>query len=1310
MLVIAGLVYLEFRKPDIIERTENWYNENHPGTIAIGDFDISPFYEFPALSLKINQVKLVEHEDSTNNHRHIEVDQILVHLDFGKLLKKKVELKSIVFQDATVAIIDSIPTSGTKQLKRHPHVSEAEKLQWLEYLEKQPIKLALKNIDFKFLNLYKDKDFSGKINEVNSTFRLKDKIALSHTTLDLVMDKMGFDTKKGTFFNTAQLQGKLSPSFDLENQELDIPSFKLQIDQQDFFVGGKLNFGEKGFYDIELTNAQTNYLASKALLSQDIQKKMDLYEVEQPIHTFTKIQGKFRPGSQPLVQVDFKTSNNTAIIDSVYVFDSLSFHGRLANSIYDKNRPEKESTKNFKIVFEKANGQYRGVPFELKESFFRTTARVKNYIHFDAMASGEAERFNEILGTTDFIFQSGTFDIQSKFSRAVNRPEDVLKYITADLKIKKPKIYQRKLDLILPVRNLNLQLDNEAATVNQLKIRLPENQEIVLNGTVDNFYKLIVKNEPDTVSSSIHLSSKKLTYQAINQFLTPLKHQSKKNPKKSLDTEQIRQVLADIYERFQPALTIQIDDFAYQDYQISDYQTNLSFLNQNTIQLTDAEFLYPKGKAKLAGVFSFPKDELPLADFYLNANGKSSGLNDILKNNTFFFQDGDYNLDLTFNHSINASTAFWTKGEVDFQMNKNTVFIPESQLSIPIDSISLFVKNDTAFLNQIVLPVSLKDQVTLDGQLNNYSTLLFDDQLNKPIDADIHIHTKHIRYDDFISYFDRNTNNKNNFSPKNKNLKPNSSSTHKLSKTLTTIHKKFNPKLKITVDSFHKNEIYATDFQSIAILNPKQKLIIKKSGFEIDGGHTLFHGKIDYRYSDRLPATLELTANGNAQQFNQLFNNQTFIFEDGNFWVDVQYNGDLLKGEKILDYIDCDLTMNKVKVNYADMNLHLPLKSLHVILDDGNAIVRDFKLPLQSGNLIEIDGRVNNFGSLLLDSIAQNVNSRLNIYSADLDFQDLARLFDVNSPSDDSDTTKTTQIQNVFKSTVKGIYQKFNPSINLIVDDFSYRTFNVQNIKTGVFFHNKNLLDLKQTSFNLGKTYVGLDASLDLSKDETTHFSTDFNAQKMEVERLVQVFDYFNLPSLREAENVTGILSSEGILSGDVFDQTGKLDTTMQGTIQFALEDLRLQNFGPILSTAGKIFNDKRLKDIRFAPITNTINIARGDIKIPQLEITSTAFNFFVEGNLRYDDNTHIWVSVPWSNLWFRDYEKVPEKKSYNESGIKFFIQAKGEENGGMDYKFRFTNRKWYKSRGLLHLYRKQKRRERKQRRKYQREKRRNDE
>ena len=100
------------------------------------------------------------------------------------------------------------------------------------------------------------------------------------------------------------------------------------------------------------------------------------------------------------------------------------------------------------------------------------------------------------------------------------------------------------------------------------------------------------------------------------------------------------------------------------------------------------------------------------------------------------------------------------------------------------------------------------------------------------------------------------------------------------------------------------------------------------------------------------------------------------------------------------------------------------------------------------------------------------------------------------------------------------------------------------------------------------------------------------------------------------------------------------------------------------------------------------------------MEVQSTAFNLFVEGHLNYDNNTNIWVSLPWKNLRKWEEGKLPEKTGFAESGGKIFVEISDQE-GEMKYRLRLRNKRLYEHQGIPDQFRIDRRKERACRRAY---------
>jgi hypothetical protein len=94
------------------------------------------------------------------------------------------------------------------------------------------------------------------------------------------------------------------------------------------------------------------------------------------------------------------------------------------------------------------------------------------------------------------------------------------------------------------------------------------------------------------------------------------------------------------------------------------------------------------------------------------------------------------------------------------------------------------------------------------------------------------------------------------------------------------------------------------------------------------------------------------------------------------------------------------------------------------------------------------------------------------------------------------------------------------------------------------------------------------------------------------------------------------------------------------------------------------------MSNIRFAELTDRIDVYPSDIYINRMEIQSTAVTMYVEG--RYDflrKNTDILIQVPVSNVKKRDEDYKAKNKGINaKTGASILIRAKSTGDGNIKF------------------------------------------
>jgi len=444
---------------------------------------------------------------------------------------------------------------------------------------------------------------------------------------------------------------------------------------------------------------------------------------------------------------------------------------------------------------------------------------------------------------------------------------------------------------------------------------------------------------------------------------------------------------------------------------------------------------------------------------------------------------------------------------------------------------------------------------------------------------------------------------------------------------------------------------------------------------------------------------------GEASTLNSLFNNEAFLFRKGNFDIKTVFKGDVSNIDSLFVKTNSILSLGKSEVYYEPLLLIFPIDTLQIELNNKNAILNILSIPInEKGNTIKFSGDITNATSLVFKN-KDLIQTKFDLKSDVLTWEDFTELFRSEKTEEAQDFPNKPKM--VLDKALKGIYNKFNPSLNIVVDQFSYNNFNGQNLKTGFYFKGENNLYLEETSFNYYDGHVNMSVDLDISDDDKTVFDLIFDTDKIDFGILLKEFNYFELKSLQDIEKLAGDITMVSDFKGILDNETGLDTELLKGKVYLELENVEIKGFKPLEKVANKVFRKKRFEDIKFAPIIDTLYIANRTIEIPRLQIQSTAIDLFVEGHLSYDDKTNIWVTIPLSNLKHRNVNEIPELKAFENTGKKIFVEVKEKIDGELEYKLHLNDKKLYEEKGILEQYKIDHKNERKSRRAYKKNERR---
>ena len=294
---------------------------------------------------------------------------------------------------------------------------------------------------------------------------------------------------------------------------------------------------------------------------------------------------------------------------------------------------------------------------------------------------------------------------------------------------------------------------------------------------------------------------------------------------------------------------------------------------------------------------------------------------------------------------------------------------------------------------------------------------------------------------------------------------------------------------------------------------------------------------------------------GPASSISQWYQNDKFFFEEGAFRLNAEVQGPLHDINQLLIESTADLSLKELSILYQPAEVSIPIESLELIKKSGDAKFTILSTTLSKNYDYRMDGGLKNLAALLVSFSKESASSNVALEAKILSWEDFISVFSKPPALKASLFKNERAIKQSMKKTIRGIYNKFQPSLSIAVDTFEYfDRMEFFNIKTGVHFENENVLVLEQTHFDLAQGSVNFNARLDISHPKETNFNIELQAQNINLAAVLPAFDFFNIGLLAEYDNLPNDFNLDIQMTGVIDDVKGLLPNSSKGVIQFKSE------------------------------------------------------------------------------------------------------------------------------------------------------------
>jgi len=495
--ILVSILY--WKQDHFVQELVTTLNEDYEGHFEIKGSHISPFENFPYVSIDLEELTL--YENNTKKGKHIlDIHDVYIGFNIYDIVFGNMEIQSILLNDGSINIVQYADDriNITEALNSKKEIEDAA-----EKLHLNLKSITLKNIDINKLNEANGMYLDLFINEALSYFKTAgDDVQMF---LDSRFILTHIDNGDTTFIHDKHFDVHTEIDYIADREILKIVPSEIALEGAVFNMEGEIDFKNNMDLNINFKGEKPNFDLLIAFAPEELSPTLKKYNNKGNVFFNGTVKGPSINGHNPYFNANFGCSE--AFIENTEndkKLDNLNFTGHFTNGAQRDITSMEFSLKDFS-----ANPEAGIFSGDLKVTNF-----LEPDINLKLVSNFKLEFLAKFFNLEDLKDLSGNLELTMNFHDIIDleNPEKSIEklnesYFTelkvTDLSFKMP-------DFHLPLKDLDLYavMDGHQAEIEYFDVVLG-NSDLHINGTIDDLPAIIHHSSKD-VLTHLEISSKKL--------------------------------------------------------------------------------------------------------------------------------------------------------------------------------------------------------------------------------------------------------------------------------------------------------------------------------------------------------------------------------------------------------------------------------------------------------------------------------------------------------------------------------------------------------------------------------------------------------------------------------------------------------------------------------------------------------------------------------------------------------------------------------------------------------------------------------
>ncbi|WP_158856922.1 AsmA family protein [Lunatibacter salilacus] len=329
LFIMGGAVIAVYKNQrSLTQKAIEKVNEQFTGKLVVNDSYISPFAQFPYISIDLRGVQFFEDKDMQAPPIY-EAGDVYLGFDLWDILQGDYQVKRVKIANGHLDLI-KYENGDINLLLAKNIVADSTAQESEESLEFNLNELSLVNFNLFFEDHTMDQTLSANLDGLSAAIRLTAEDIFLDLTAKLILDLYRGD--QPTFFSNKSIELDWVMDFHRLEQVLEVFPSKLLLEESLFTLEGSVDLRNDLYMDFKLYGEKPDFNIFAAFAPAEVAGTLKRYQNEGEIYFLGTIEGKAGNGNMPAIAVEFGCENAYFVnIDMEKRVDDLRFAGFFTN-------------------------------------------------------------------------------------------------------------------------------------------------------------------------------------------------------------------------------------------------------------------------------------------------------------------------------------------------------------------------------------------------------------------------------------------------------------------------------------------------------------------------------------------------------------------------------------------------------------------------------------------------------------------------------------------------------------------------------------------------------------------------------------------------------------------------------------------------------------------------------------------------------------------------------------------------------------------------------------------------------------------